>query len=148
MDYLNSLEEPPKLARKRIRFIAAFLDYTIFMIFFYSIGYNFGDRYYVENGFGFTLNNTLALIVFIFWIIIFPVIEGLTGQTIGKMVFKIKVTRYDYTNVRLGHSLIRHLFDFIDFFPFFGITGLLFASNTKLKQRVGDLVAKTIVILK
>jgi uncharacterized RDD family membrane protein YckC len=46
------------------------------------------------------------------------------------------------------NTFVRHFFDFIDNFPFLGIVGLIVASNNNLKQRVGDLLGKTVVIQK
>ena len=77
----------------------------------------------------------------------FPVIEGLKGQTVGKMLLGIKVIKNDYAKSSISHSIIRHLFDMVDYLPFFGIVGIIVASNNDLKQRVGDLVAKTIVVI-
>lgn len=73
-------------------------------------------------------------------------LEGLTRQTLGKANFKIKTVKVNGEKATLGNCIVRHLFDFIDSFPFFGITGLIVAGNNALKQRVGDLVAKTIVV--
>jgi len=46
----------------------------------------------------------------------------------------------------VGNCIVRHLFDLVDVFPFFGIVGLIVAGSNNLKQRVGDLVARTIVV--
>jgi uncharacterized RDD family membrane protein YckC len=61
-------------------------------------------------------------------------------------LFKVKILQDDFSKVSFRSALIKHLFDIIDFLPTFGILGLLVTTNNKYKQRIGDLVAKTVVI--
>lgn len=61
-------------------------------------------------------------------------------------MFKIKTVHDDFSNLNFRSALIKHLCDILDYFPFFGIVGLLVTTNNKYKQRIGDLVAKTVVI--
>ena len=139
----------PTLAKKRVRFLAALIDYLLFLVFYFIIGFQFGERYTPEEGgIGFQLNGFPALGCMLLWFLMFPVIEGLKGQTVGKMLLGIKVIKNDYSKSSISHSIIRHLFDMVDYLPFFGIVGIIVASNNDLKQRVGDLVAKTIVVIK
>jgi uncharacterized RDD family membrane protein YckC len=139
----------PVLAKKRVRFLAALIDYLIFLVVYFMIGFSFGERYTPEQGgIGFQLNGLPAFGCILFWFLMFPIIEGLNGQTLGKMLLSIKVIKNDYSKSSISHSLVRHLFDVVDYLPFFGIVGIIVASNTDLKQRVGDLVAKTIVVIK
>lgn len=145
-DLLSDKNHEPELASKRIRVYAILLDYLIFFTFMSIIVINFGEKVIDEEGSSYQLKGQLGFIIPIFWFIQFVIIESITSQTIGKMCFKIKVVSIDYTKNSFAQSLTRHLFDIIDYLPFVGMIGLLVASNNKLKQRVGDLVAKTIVI--
>lgn len=146
MDLLDFSETTPKLAQKRTRVFAVLLDYAIYFVIFIFITIAFGERQTRPDGYAYVVTNGYAqLAIFLFWIILFPVIEGISGQTIGKKVFKIIVVKTDYSNAGIGYCFVRHIFDCIDGFPF-GLIGLLVASNTTLKQRVGDLVANTIVV--
>lgn len=72
--------------------------------------------------------------------------EGITGQTLGKKLAKIKVVKKDFSNINFVQAFVRRLFDPIDFFPVFGILGVVLASSTKNNQRIGDLIAGTIVV--
>jgi uncharacterized RDD family membrane protein YckC len=146
-DLFTESETSPNLASKSRRMIAIIIDYFIyFLISYYLLGL-VGERYETEDGtVGFRAEGFPALLSTIPWFVVMPLLEGMTGQTIGKMILKIKVVRADGTNISIGPSIARHLFDIVDYLPFFGIVGLIVASNNELNQRVGDLVAKTIVI--
>jgi uncharacterized RDD family membrane protein YckC len=79
----------------------------------------------------------------IFFIIIFP--EGLWGQTLGKWAIGIRVVdRFDHRPGIMG-SLIRHFLDPIDICFF---VGYFIAHKNINKQRIGDIVAHTIVVRK
>lgn len=108
----------------------------------------YGEKYTTDEGSGVHLTGLPALVSFSICWIIYPLQEALTGQTIGKRVFNIKVVSQDNKPHSFGQPIIRHIFDVIDIFPCIGLTGIVVASNTKMKQRVGDLVAKTIVVNK
>ncbi len=148
-DLFEEDEYSYELASKTSRYFAIAIDYAINTGFFILMATNFGDKYYTDGG-GITYRVTgfPAFICFSFWFLIMPVLEAYTGQSLGKMLFKIKVLRQNGTKANLGNTTAKHLFDLIDFFPFFGIIGLIVASNNKLNQRVGDLVGKTIVVKK
>ena len=135
------------LASKTKRFIAIFIDYFIYFIIMFFLIQITGDKYELEDGtVGFRVEGFPALISLIPWFLLLPILEGKTGQTIGKMIMKIRVSKTNGTTINIGNSIVRHLFDIVDYLPFLGIVGLLVASNNELNQRVGDLVAKTIVI--
>jgi uncharacterized RDD family membrane protein YckC len=145
MDLLTGLFEEPKLARIRTRIFAALIDFVILFIIFYVIALLSGQTYSNQGGVGFHLTGFPAFIAMLLGFILIPVNEGITGQTIGKRFFKIKVVKSDFTKTTLGVSIVRHLFDGIDCFF---LAGLIVAANNKHKQRVGDLVAKTYVVVK
>jgi uncharacterized RDD family membrane protein YckC len=148
-DLLAELETYPPLAKKRVRYFAAFIDYLLFFAAFIFIAVTLGESYTTDEGiFKFNVEGWPAVALFAVWFLIFPFLESLRGQTLGKLLFKIKVVKQDYTKASLRNTFARHFFDFIDDFPFLGIVGLIVASNNNLKQRVGDLVGKTIVIQK
>jgi uncharacterized RDD family membrane protein YckC len=137
------------LASKTKRFFALVIDYIIYFIVFFFIAQSYGEKYVSEDGaVGYHVNGIPALMYMLFWFIIIPILEGLIGQTLGKMIFNIKVLKQDETKISVGNAIVRHLFDIIDYLPFLGIVGLIVSSKNNLRQRVGDLVAKTIVIQK
>src|SRR5438034_9231532 len=69
------------------------------------------------------------------------------GQTLGKQVMKIRVV--DETTMQhldFGMSLVRNILRIIDWLPlFYLIVFLLIATNQK-KQRIVDMVARSIVV--
>ena len=75
----------------------------------------------------------------------FPVIEGLTGQTLGKRIFGLRVTKDGWKDISVGEAFVRHLMDPIDF-AFGGVVGLIVAKSSNRHQRIGDRIASTIVV--
>lgn len=141
--------EKPRPASKMMRWLASFVDYLIYALLAGAISYFFGEEPIKNEGESiFQLRDLVDIaIVFLPWLIVLPGWETFNkGQTIGKAMFKIKATKQDGSKIDIASSIVRHLFDFIDFLPFAGITGLTVASNNKNAQRLGDLVAKTMVV--
>lgn len=150
-DLLTDFETRPSLAPVFKRWVACVIDYLIF--FAVMIGFQYllkGPIKYFSNSSNsirVLLMFTLAMSQFLPWLLLFPGMEAFKdGQTIGKMLLGLRTVKQDGTKLHFGNSLVRHLFAFVDYFPFLGAIGLLVASNNKEKQRVGDLVAKTIVV--
>lgn len=113
MDYLNISETFPSLAQKRTRVFAAIVDYIIYFICFWIIAITYGEKHFTADGYSYVVENGYAkLAILIFWVVLFPVLEGQKGQTIGKRIFKIKVLKIDYSEARLSHSIVRHYFHF------------------------------------
>ncbi|MDR3713737.1 MAG: RDD family protein [Puia sp.] len=148
MDLLSDLLETPEISPKRVRVAAAIVDFLIIWIIGFGLGLLFGQSrtgISGETGYFFSIHLTgiPAILFFLSWIGLMPVMEGMTGKTIGKRVMKIKVVKEDFTDTTIGRSLARHLFDSIDCFF---LIGLIVASTNKKNQRIGDLVAKTLVV--
>lgn len=76
------------------------------------------------------------------------IFEGflLQGQTPGKMILHLKVTKADGTSISTWQHFLRWLLRPVDFFPFLGALGVFMIFFTKKKQRVGDMAADTIVV--
>lgn len=68
------------------------------------------------------------------------------GQTPGKRLRKIKVVRMDGESLTLGNCIIRWLFRLIDIWFDWGSVGIVTATFSKIHQRIGDMVAGTILI--
>jgi uncharacterized RDD family membrane protein YckC len=68
------------------------------------------------------------------------------GQSIGKRVMKIRVISLDGGRPRFSQYLLRWLFRPIDFGITGGVCALISAAITEKGQRVGDLVAGTVLI--
>lgn len=151
MDILNDFIPQYENASIGRRWLGAFIDYIIYFAVYYGI--MFLITYSV--GTSDNPNPVLALLaglaVLFFWVaiwfLLFPVVETMNnGRTLGKAMVGIRVVKLNGGKANMGHYVVRHLFDFVDYLPFLGIVGVIVAVNNENRQRVGDLVASTIVV--
>jgi uncharacterized RDD family membrane protein YckC len=87
----------------------------------------------------------IGLLYFVIYVGYFTFLEGSKGQTIGKMVTKIKVVREDGGQIDMNQALTRNILRIIDGLFAYLIGAILIWRSDK-KQRLGDNIAKTIVI--
>ena len=87
----------------------------------------------------------IGLLYFVIYVGYFTLLEGSKGQTIGKMVTKIKVVREDGGQIDMNQALTRNILRIIDGLFAYLIGAILIWRSDK-KQRLGDNIAKTIVI--
>lgn len=144
MDLLSDLIKEPQLAPLKYRVSASLVDFLGLFIVSYIMMHFWGESYTDGDVTGVRISGLPGLVLFLFGVGLIPIQEGLTGRTIGKRIVKIKVLKEDFSDISLGSSIIRHLFDVIDMFF---LVGLIVASTNLKKQRIGDLVAKTIVVI-
>lgn len=72
--------------------------------------------------------------------------EGTYGQTIGKMALNIVVVTEDGDAVDYRAATIRTLLRVVDALPAFYLVGIAVVFATDREQRIGDLVADTVVV--
>jgi hypothetical protein len=91
-----------------------------------------------------------GLIVMGMAILMFVVVQGITGWTIGKLATGIRVVGEDGRKAGFGQILVRWLFWIVDGFPYLlgPLVGLITSLTTVGHRRVGDMVAKTHVVRK
>ncbi len=70
----------------------------------------------------------------------------LNGQTFGKMVLKIKVSKLDGSELTLGNCLIRWILRIIDIWIFSGFVAITSILVSKKSQRLGDLATGSTVV--
>lgn len=73
------------------------------------------------------------------------------GKTIGKMAMKLRVVdEYTQKPIKYHQSILRNLFLVADLIPFIipGLLGIIVSWKSDKKQRIGDMVAGTIVVKK
>ena len=135
-----TIKTQPKLQK---RTLGTIIDYGLYSIFFIWLVLTYGKPN--DEG-GYTLTDEPeSWWIFIVWLIYFPIIESIRGQTLGKMILGLRVVTKNGNPISFGQALKRHLVDMFDFM-FFGIVAFITIKNTPDHQRLGDLWAKTIVI--
>ena len=72
--------------------------------------------------------------------------EGTYGQTLGKRALGVVVVTEDGDPIGYGEALVRNVFRVVDALPAFFLLGAAVILVTERGQRVGDLVADTVVV--
>lgn len=134
------------LADFKKRAFAAFIDYFLFISFDFIFLVQFGKHSTNSDGRPIVeAEGFLAYIPLIIWFITFPVVESIEGKTLGKKIMRIKVVREDGSNINFFTSFQRRIFDFVDFL-LLGLPAIIVSRNNKRRKRIGDWVARTIVV--
>ncbi len=124
-----------------IRFVSLLIDSIILSIIFGALSMIFGV--------GMTGREMVpwywGLFYFIIFIGYFTYLEGSRGQTVGKMITKIKVVREDGKPIDMSQAFIRNILRIIDGIVVYLIGAILIWRSDK-EQRLGDRVAKTVVV--
>jgi uncharacterized RDD family membrane protein YckC len=76
----------------------------------------------------------------------FLLMEGFTGQTIGKKALGIKVVRLDGQEPAIGDYALRTLFHLVDVLLTSGLLAIILVAMSAKRQRVGDMAANTSVV--
>jgi len=131
------------------RLIAAILDGIFLAAVYAVIGMAVAARGGGITESGFSLEGTPALIgiglTLLAGFLYFWVCEGLFGATLGKALVGIQVRGKSGGRCGLGPSLVRNLLRIVDGIGVY-LVGLLIAILSKLRQRLGDHVANTVVV--
>ncbi|MDD1757542.1 MAG: RDD family protein [Methanotrichaceae archaeon] len=125
-----------------IRFVSLLIDSIIINILMGMIG--------TILGFGMMKLGIISwwwgLIYFLIYIAYFTIMEAHNGQTIGKMITRIKVVREeDGGKIDMERSFKRNILRIIDGLIAYLVGAVLIWRSDK-KQRLGDSIAKTLVI--
>ncbi len=126
-----------------IRALSIILDSIILSIFFFPLGYTHTGYFpYEVYGRGaFLIFNSTAIISLAYFIIL----EGLMGQTIGKLITGIKVVKTNGDPCDFEASFVRNILRIVDII-FAYIVGAVLIARSDKNQRFGDRVADTVVI--
>ena len=116
------------------RFLALLIDAIIIGVVGGILGVIFRNSPGLSGG----VTGFLALAYFI-------VLEATQGATLGKMALGLRVTRTDGAPISWTESIIRNLLRIIDGL-FVYLIGAILIWTSPLKQRLGDRVAKTVVV--
>ncbi len=85
-----------------------------------------------------SISGVLAFIYFI-------VLEATMGATLGKRLLGLRVVKEDGSAIGWGGSIIRNLLRIIDGL-FIYLVGAIIVWNTQRRQRLGDILAHTVVV--
>lgn len=126
------------------RLVAQIVDTVVLVVLFLLVGFvlsgSFTFEYQGEAAYPFL--SAYGLIVLLY----FAILEGTMGATFGKKLVKIKVVREDGSACGIGPAFVRSLLRIIDGLPFLYIIGMVLIARSDKKQRLGDRLAKTVVI--
>ena len=124
----------------RRRILAAIVDNILAFVFAFLAISLFASNYEAAN----------ALVLCSAYLLYFLIFEAVWARTPGKMFTGLKVCRLDGRDFGLKEALIRTLLRLIDTNPLLagGLPAGLAIMFTKKRQRLGDLLAGTIVVPK
>jgi uncharacterized RDD family membrane protein YckC len=122
---------------------ATLIDYTLTWALTILYIVNFGEEDSPQH---YTINGLPALAPVAFWFIYFVITERYMGGTLGHQLLKLKVISRDNNSLSLGQVTIRRLCDALEIAWCFGLIAFLLVKSTDHHQRLGDLVAKTLVV--
>ncbi|MBB4035683.1 putative RDD family membrane protein YckC [Dysgonomonas hofstadii] len=132
------------------RILAYLLDWVVIMLWFF--GWLWILSTVARLGLEAAIDGDISAIII--WIILFyPMLfydflfeRFNNGQSLGKMVLKIRVVNVNGTAPTTGSFLVRWLFRLIDFTITYGFVGVIMVAVSKKSQRLGDLLAGTTVV--
>lgn len=85
------------------------------------------------------------LVGFAYGVLVFWILQGLTGRTPGKLVFGVRTVDEAGGPPGIGKAFLRWILWIVDGLCF-GIVALIAAFTSKGHRRIGDMVAKTFVV--
>jgi len=135
-----------------IRFAAILIDSALVLAFYLIIGRLVAGYTGDLTPDGFELRGGPALAVMgltlVFWITYFTLLEAYwQGQSLGKKLLGLRVTRLDGGPIDLHAALVRNLLRLVDG-QFGYLVGAILIWRSPLKQRLGDRLAHTVVMKK
>ncbi len=124
-----------------IRFVSLLIDSIIIGFIIGALGAILGVSAVKYGGVPWFWGLFYAIVYFGYFIYL----EGSRGQTIGKMITRIRVVREDGRPIDMNQAFTRNILRIIDGFILYLIGAILIWRSDK-KQRLGDRVAGTVVV--
>lgn len=126
-----------------LRFVAQLIDG---LIVFFGLGYLIAVLSGSTTRGGFELTGGPAFLLFFLGLAYFVLLEGLLGATLGKLAVGICVRAEDGQRCGLQAALVRNVLRVVDVLPLFYLVGAVLVWKSETRQRLGDRVAKTVVV--
>ena len=121
------------------RIVAYLLDYAIVWGILAAVLFKYGAP--TEDG-TYEVSGWPALLPIAFWLFYIVFIEYKFGATLGHQVVKLKVVQEHGLPLRFVDVLKRRIVDPLDHM----FVAIILIKNTPNRQRIGDIVAKTVVV--
>jgi len=125
-----------ELASWADRALAFVIDAFVLAIFLWLMFLVFSGATYVHY--------LITLPVFLFLNVAIEVFNN--GQSWGKKMMGIKIVKLNSSTLKTSDFAIRWCFRFLDIYGTFGLLASLFVGSSKNNQRLGDMLASTVVI--
>jgi uncharacterized RDD family membrane protein YckC len=88
---------------------------------------------------------SFAVLTAVINLLYFTYLEGTSGQTLGKKLMSIKVTKEDGKQPTMTDAFVRTILRIIDGIAVY-LLGFIVVIASEKKQRIGDMAAHTIVV--
>jgi len=126
---------------------ARFIDYSLFWVLYIILFFTATLLLDLSS----QGSNEIFGIVMISWLIICALYDVITeiflnGQSIGKRVVRIRVMSANGNRATVGQYILRWVFRIVDFGVTMGAAAITSIAFTDNKQRIGDIVAGTVII--
>jgi uncharacterized RDD family membrane protein YckC len=129
------------------RTLAALIDLLVVGAMFFAFAATIGEISSEGSSFEASLSGGAMLLFVAATLAYYGVSEALTGRTLGKAVFGLRVVNVaDNAPAQPGQVVIRTLLRLIDALPLLYLIGFVCAAASERTARVGDFAARTAVI--
>ncbi|HTW10986.1 MAG TPA: RDD family protein [Acidimicrobiales bacterium] len=131
-----------RIAARAIDVVASLVGFYIIVLIGAGAGTAFGP-----NG-GATLTLVLTLTGSFVLVALYPMLMETfcSGRTLGKLAVGLRVVRVDGGRISFGQATVRAAFGLVEVWATLGGLGTLFILLTRRDQRLGDMVAGTVVL--
>lgn len=147
---ISTAVTPATFASLGSRFVAQIVDALAMFGVFFVLGSFFAMLFggATESGFEFTgFAGGLFIAVEIVLVLgYFVISEARWGATLGKLAAGIRVQSTNGQGIGYAAALVRNLMRVVDMLPAFYLTGVISILVTRRNQRLGDLVADSVVV--
>jgi uncharacterized RDD family membrane protein YckC len=134
-----------RIASLGLRALGAFGDFVVLGVTAAVYSNFFGQV--SSSGYGFSVDGTPAVVLYVLFFAYFVVTEAVWSATPAKLLLGMRVVREsDGADIGWSESVIRNVLRVVDIFPVLYLVGFFFAVSSPKTQRLGDRIARTVVI--